>query len=80
MLNTALLVARAIRTALDEHALSYHQHEVLTAQYVYYGPPRVKAARMRIPPKTYYARLSAAQKVIAPYVVRLSETENPQDT
>jgi hypothetical protein len=77
MLGIGLLVSRAIRTAIDEHALPYEQHEILHAHHVYYGPPRVKAKRMKIPLKTYYQLLTAAHNTVEPYIVRLSETENP---
>ena len=70
MLAVALLVARAIRQALDDHALPYHSHEVLQAQYVYRGPPRVKAIRLGISPNLYYQRLNVARAAIAPYISR----------
>lgn len=75
MLNNGLLVARAIRTALDEHVLTWHQHEILTAHYVYWGPPRVKAKRMRIPQAKYFSRLDSARATIAPYVTRFAGSD-----
>ena len=71
LLHTALIVARAIRTAIDDHTLPYHAHETLTAHYVYRGPPRIKAVRLGIKPKVYYERLNQAKGILAPYITRL---------
>lgn len=75
MLHTALLVGRALRTALDDHTMPYHCHEVLTAHYVYRGPPSVKAIRLGVTPRVYYSRLDQARTILKPYLSALEAQE-----
>lgn len=72
MLNIALIVARAIRQAIDDHALPYHPYEVLTAHYVLRGPTQRKAERLNITRAVFYQRLNMARAILGPYIMRLS--------
>ena len=77
MLSTALETARAIRTALNDHALRYQWHVCLVAQYVHWGKASTKAKRMSLALPEYYSSLNSARAVVSEYLTRIADS--PQE-
>lgn len=72
MLNEALIVSRAIRQAIDDHALGYDENRALHLQYVAWCSPDIKAKAMGVRKGVFYSLLDGARNAVNPYIYRLS--------
>lgn len=67
MLKDALIIARAIRAAIDARTLNYDQNQALHMHYVAWGPISKKIKRLKLKRYEYFSLLNGAKAAVEPF-------------